>query len=70
MFALSVALGFALSRKQFQAPWFFIEVFGFPLVLLGLTDIVVLYVANLYDHYLDFQRRENISQIILEVIRK
>ncbi len=36
-----------------------------PLILMGLTYIVVLYVANLYDHYQDFRRRENISQIIL-----
>ena len=32
---------------------------------MGLTYVVVLYVANLYDHYQDFRRRENISQIIL-----
>ena len=48
MFALSVPLGFALSHKTLGAPWFFVEVFAIPLVLWGLTYIVVLYVANLY----------------------
>ena len=46
-------------------PWFFIDLFLFPLILMGFTYVVVLYVANLYDHYQDFRRRENISQIIL-----
>ena len=65
MFGLSVLLGFALSRKTLESPWFFLDLFTFPLILMGLTYIVVLYVANLYDHYQDFRRRENISQIIL-----
>ncbi len=41
------------------------DVYKVPLILVGLTYILVLYIANLYDHYLDFRRRENISQIIL-----
>lgn len=32
---------------------------------MGLIYIIVLYVANLYDHYKDFRRQENISTIIL-----
>ena len=48
-----------------RIPWFLIDLFAIPLFLMGLTYIVVLYVANLYDHYQDFRRRENISQIIL-----
>ncbi len=32
---------------------------------MGLTYILVLYVANLYDHYQDFRRLEKISTIIL-----
>jgi len=65
MFGLSVPIGFALSRRTFEIPWFFLDLFKFPLVLMGLTYVLVLYVANLYDHYLDFRRRENISQVIL-----
>ena len=65
MFGLSVPIGFALSRRTLESPWFFLDLFTFPLILMGLTYVVVLYVANLYDHYQDFRRRENISQIIL-----
>jgi exopolysaccharide biosynthesis polyprenyl glycosylphosphotransferase len=65
MFGLSVPIGLALSRSTLAPPWFFLDLFAFQLLLIGLTYVVVLYVANLYDHYLDFRRRENISQIIL-----
>ena len=65
MFGISVLLGFALSRRTLGSPWFYLDLFTFQLILMGLMYIVVLYVANLYDHYQDFRRRENISQIIL-----
>jgi exopolysaccharide biosynthesis polyprenyl glycosylphosphotransferase len=65
MYGLSVPLGFMLSRRSFELPWLMVAVFAVPLTLLGLTYILVLYVANLYDHYLDFRRRENLSQVIL-----
>ena len=65
MFGLSVFLGFGLSRRTFELPWFFLNLFTFPLILMALAYVVVLYVANLYDHYQDFRRRENISQIII-----
>jgi exopolysaccharide biosynthesis polyprenyl glycosylphosphotransferase len=65
MYGLSVPLGFMLSRRSLEFPWFMVAVFAVPLILLGLTYILVLYVANLYDHYLDFRRRENLSQVIL-----
>jgi exopolysaccharide biosynthesis polyprenyl glycosylphosphotransferase len=65
MFCLSVFIGFALSRMTFDIPWFFIDIFIMPLTLMGLIYIVVLYVANLYDHYQDFRRQEKISTIIL-----
>jgi exopolysaccharide biosynthesis polyprenyl glycosylphosphotransferase len=68
MFVLSVSFGLVLSRETFSSPWFFIVVFETPLILMGLTYILVLYVANLYDHYLDFRRRENISQVILSCL--
>ena len=65
MFCLSVPLGFALSRKTLNTPWFYIDLFQIPLILMGLVYLVVLYIANLYDHYQDFRRREYISQVIL-----
>jgi exopolysaccharide biosynthesis polyprenyl glycosylphosphotransferase len=65
MFGLSVPMGFCLSRKTLPIPWFLIDLFAIPLFLMGLTYIVVFYVGNLYDHYQDFRRRQNISQVIL-----
>jgi exopolysaccharide biosynthesis polyprenyl glycosylphosphotransferase len=65
MFGVSVPIGFALSRRTIESPWFFLDLFALPLTLMGLTYVFVLYIANLYDHYQDFRRRENISQIIL-----
>ncbi len=65
MFGLSLPIGFFLSRQTFSLPWFFLGLFLPPIILMGVVYVVVLYVANLYDHYLDFRRRENISQIIL-----
>ena len=65
MYCLSVLIGFSLSRMTFEIPWFFLDIFIMPLALMGLVYIVVLYVANLYDHYQDFRRQEKISTIIL-----
>jgi exopolysaccharide biosynthesis polyprenyl glycosylphosphotransferase len=65
VYCLSVLIGFAVSRQAVESPWFFVYVFEMPLLLLGLTYVVVLYVANLYDYYQDYRQRENISQLIL-----
>jgi exopolysaccharide biosynthesis polyprenyl glycosylphosphotransferase len=65
MFCLSVPIGFFLNRKTLELPWLFVDLFEIPLIFMGLTYILVLYVANLYDHYVDFRRRGNISQVIL-----
>jgi exopolysaccharide biosynthesis polyprenyl glycosylphosphotransferase len=65
IFCLSVPIGFALSRRTLESPWFFLDIFKIPLIMMGLVYLVVIYVANLYDHYQDFRRRENVSQIIL-----
>ncbi|MCK9377853.1 MAG: sugar transferase [Syntrophobacterales bacterium] len=65
MFGLSLPIGFFLSRHTLSVPWFFLGLFLPPIILMGVVYVVVLYVANLYNHYLDFRRRENISQIIL-----
>ncbi|MGB8992800.1 MAG: sugar transferase [Desulfobaccales bacterium] len=63
IFVLSVPLGCALGPEQIS--WFFLDQFKSPLSLMALTYVVVFYVANLYDHYQDFRRRENVSLIIL-----
>jgi exopolysaccharide biosynthesis polyprenyl glycosylphosphotransferase len=68
MYCLSVPLGFCLSRGKIEMPWLFISIFILPLILIGVAYLIVLYVANLYDHYLDFRRRENVSQVILSCL--
>lgn len=68
MFCLSVLIGFSLSRMTFEIPWFFLDLFITPLTMMGLIYFVVLYVANLYDHYQDFRRQEKISTIILSAL--
>ena len=65
MFVLAVPIGFALSRDAHEISWFFLDQFKSPLSSMALTYAVVFYVANLYDHYQDFRRRENVSLIIL-----
>ena len=37
MYGLSVPLGFALSRRTLESPWFFIDLFTSPLILMGVT---------------------------------
>jgi exopolysaccharide biosynthesis polyprenyl glycosylphosphotransferase len=65
MFCLSVPIGFALSRDVHAISWFFLDQFKSPLFSMALTYVLVFYVANLYDHYQDFRRRENVSLVIL-----
>jgi exopolysaccharide biosynthesis polyprenyl glycosylphosphotransferase len=65
MYYLSVPLGYCLRRGKLEMPWLFLDLFAVPLFLLGVAYLIVLYVANLYDHYQDFRRRDNISRVIL-----
>ncbi len=63
-FCLAIPLGlFSISRNI--EPQFFLDIYKIPLIIIALTYLLVLYIANLYDHYIDFRRRENISQVIL-----
>ena len=64
-FCLAMLLGLIVMARAGVHPWFFLDQYSIPLVLLALTYVLVLYIANLYDHYLDFRRRENISRVIL-----
>jgi len=64
-FCLAIPLGLINMARDGVNPWFFLNQFTIPLVLLALTYVLVLYIANLYDHYQDFRRRENFSRVIL-----
>jgi FlaA1/EpsC-like NDP-sugar epimerase len=65
VFGLSVPLGYAFSHRTLESPWIFIDIFKATIGLMALSYILVLYVANLYDNYQDFRRREHLSQVIL-----
>jgi lipopolysaccharide/colanic/teichoic acid biosynthesis glycosyltransferase len=67
-FCLAVPVGAAVAGRGYTDPWFMMDQYKLPLVMVGLTYILVLYIANLYDHYLDFRRRENISRVILSCL--
>lgn len=67
-FCLAIPVGLIVVARGGGDPWFFLDQYRIPLVLVALTYVLVLYIANLYDHYLDFRRRENISRIILSCL--
>src|SRR5208282_5154733 len=64
-FCLAMPLGIIVMTVERVDPWFSLDQNRIPLILVGLTYILVLYIANLYDHNLDFRRRENIIRVIL-----
>ena len=64
-FVLAVPVGILMTPKPVDDPWFVVELYGIPILLVALIYFLVLYVANLYDHYQDFRQRDNISRIIL-----
>jgi exopolysaccharide biosynthesis polyprenyl glycosylphosphotransferase len=64
-FCLAIPVSLVVLALSGKDPWFLWDQYHLPLVLVALTYFLVLYIANLYDHYLDFRRPENISRIIL-----
>ena len=67
-FCLAVPVGMLVTGWGRENPWFFLETYKSPLFLVGMTYILVLFVANLYDHYQDFRRRESFSRVILSCL--
>lgn len=67
-FCLAVPVGIFMTPKPAWDPWFVVELYGVPILLVALVYFLVLYVANLYDHYQDFRRRDNISRVILSCL--
>ncbi len=64
-FCLAILVGIIAIARWNQDLWFHWNQYRIPMVLVALTYILIFYIANLYDHYLDFRRRENISRVIL-----
>lgn len=65
VYILSVIISFSYLSHYGGLNWLFLQQDTFLIALVGLTYIVVLYVANLYDYYQDFRIRQNFSRVIL-----
>lgn len=68
IFCLSVLVGLNLQPKLSETFWYLLAQDKYTLFLIGLTYLTVLYIADLYDIYLDFRSRLNISRVILSAL--
>jgi lipopolysaccharide/colanic/teichoic acid biosynthesis glycosyltransferase len=64
VFAASVLLGYLLGSFVTWEIMFY-EEHGPALLALGSVYLIILYIGELYNYYLDFRERENIGQVIL-----
>jgi FlaA1/EpsC-like NDP-sugar epimerase len=64
VFTLSLLLGYLLGA---QITWeqLFLQEHILSIVALCLVYLIILYIGELYNYYLDFRQRENIGQVIL-----
>ncbi|MFZ2089154.1 MAG: hypothetical protein WAU47_11295, partial [Desulfobaccales bacterium] len=64
VFFLSVLLGYVLGSPT---AWEDVVLQDrlFSLMALGLVYVIILYIGELYNYYLDFRQRENVGQVIL-----
>ncbi len=60
-FLLSVLVGYLLGA---DIRWriLFLQEHTFPFTALGLVCVIILYIGELYNYYLDFRQRENIAR--------
>ena len=66
VFLLSVSLGYwaGVQDRELGRSCSF-KIIWSPVVALGVIYVIILYIGELYNYYLDFRRRENIGQVIL-----
>jgi FlaA1/EpsC-like NDP-sugar epimerase len=64
VFSLSVLLGYLLG-SPIRWEELFLQEHILSIVILCLVYLIVLYIGELYNYYLDFRERENIGQVIL-----
>ena len=64
VFALSVLLGYLLGA-QIRSGELFLQEHAVSVVGLGLAYLIILYIGELYNYYLDFRQRENIARSFL-----
>ena len=65
VYSLSVMLALYVNPKIGSEPWKFAATHLTPFLLVGLTYLLVLYIANTYDYQQDYRRWSNIAQLIL-----
>ena len=65
VFSLSVMVALYVNPKIGSEPWKFAAAHLTPFLLVGLTYLLVLYIANTYDYQQDYRRWSNIAQLIL-----
>jgi exopolysaccharide biosynthesis polyprenyl glycosylphosphotransferase len=65
VFSLSVSLAIAVNPKIGPKLGNFAATNMWPLVLVGLTYVLVLYIGNTYDYQRDYRRWSNIAQLIV-----
>jgi lipopolysaccharide/colanic/teichoic acid biosynthesis glycosyltransferase len=67
VFLISLTVGFILviSKNLWPSFWEFVYYNGTSLAMIGLPNLLVLYIADFYDHYRDFRLLENLSRAIL-----
>ena len=63
-FFLAVPVGVLVAGSGSLNLRFFLAIFQAQLLMMAVTYILVFYIANLYDHYRDFRRLENLSQLV------
>lgn len=63
-YCLSVALGLYGNPKVGPEIWKFVSQHSGPILLVGLTYLLVLYIADVYDYQQDFRRWVNIARLI------
>jgi exopolysaccharide biosynthesis polyprenyl glycosylphosphotransferase len=67
-YCLGIVLGTFLRVDPYlpknPSRWDFLVQFSIPFMLIGLTYLVVFYIADLYDHQKDYRNWKNIGQIV------
>jgi exopolysaccharide biosynthesis polyprenyl glycosylphosphotransferase len=62
---LSLAVALFLNPRIGPSPWLFLFLYKYRLILMGLTYLLVNYIADLYDYQRDYRRWWNIAHVFL-----
>jgi exopolysaccharide biosynthesis polyprenyl glycosylphosphotransferase len=68
VYLVAVIIGLVLNPKVTAVwAWAFLAQYHFSVLLMGLTYLVVFYIADLYDYRQDFRRWGNIARVIFSI---